>query len=499
MPILLEQVLANLMAGDLNDALPGTGSSQPGGLECTFYYNGVTLHDRRYVDKIRVTKIDGLHDSDIRDNREVLPADHGEIPLSAFYGGKNITIEGKIEAYNVNKLRDMQQGFRYAFSSLSENYLYILKASGVSYGAEDIRIACRKIAPIQMTEEQKDITFFRDFQLNLRASKPFFESANEHVETVNFGLLDEFSSNTIGASNYSIYTGSGMYVSGGSLFATTSSTNQIVASNMGYNPFDLQQTIKYTTTATVSNFSFGHTLRTLSATINLYAKLNAFGASSYIQLYANNASTITLLNTSSTFSLSASTSYWFMAYASGNSFMAGQWNVDPFNVSTPPITSVSTTLTGVDAVNLGSGIKGGCGLRFDNVMYDMPFDNFRVEPLNLNHQVITINNTGNFNAKPKVRLHGPMYNTTITNEVFLHGESSYRSFTIDGAINASTYYEYDISQGTLRDVDGNNVFSQFNVSSKDVILQPGDNFLAITSASTFASPRMDVYYRNTWI
>ena len=63
MPVLLEEILSTLAAGSATVALPGTGESQPGGLECTFQFGGLTMHARRYIDKIRITKLDGFQDA----------------------------------------------------------------------------------------------------------------------------------------------------------------------------------------------------------------------------------------------------------------------------------------------------------------------------------------------------------------------------------------------------------------------------------------------------
>lgn len=499
MPILLEQALATLAAGSATVAVPGTGISQPGGLECTFQYNGLVMHDRRYIDKIRITKLDGFQDADIRDSREPNPADHGETAFEAWYGGKTMTIEGRIEAHNVNKLRDMQQALRYAFSGLRENPLYLLKASTIDYGADDIQINCRKLSPIQMSEQQTNgSNFYRDFQLILRASKPWFETINETQETINFGILDDFSSNSFAASSYAYDVGSGMVISGGSLYATTGSENKIYRSDLGYEPIDVRSTIKWATTATIAGFQFGHTLRRLSATVGIYCEMNALGASSYMNIYKQDSS-LSLLATSAGFSLSASTYYWFRASANGNVIRAEHWPVDPFGSALSATVSLQTTLTGTDANLLGSGVYGDAGLRFVNTQNDIPFDDYRIEPLSLNHQVFTINNTGNFNARPKIRLSGPYYNAKITNEVYLEDDNAYRYMQIDGAISASTYYEMDVNNGTLEDVNGTNKFNQLNINSDDILLKPGLNYISITAASTFSAPRLDIFYRSTWI
>ena len=500
MPILLETIQANLAAGSATVAMPGSGTSQPGGLECRFQYNNLVMHDRQYIDKIRITKIDGLQDAEVRDSRDVNPADHGETPFEAWYGGRTITFEGRIEAFNVNKLRDMQQAFRFAFSGLKENPLYFLKASAISYGGEDIRINCRKYSAIQMSEQQSNgSNLYRDFQLTLRASKPWFESANEIEQTIDFGILDEFSSDSISASPYYTYdTGSGLVVSNGALYATAGSTNQVYRNSMGYDPSDLRTTIKYSTTGSVTNWEIGQMHRRLSATFGLLYKVHAYGASSYLSINTVNTD-ITTLATSSMFTLSASTSYWFRTAASGNMLSAEHWATDPYQSGLSASVTLEDTLSGSDVNSFGVGRQGKAGLFFSSVPYNMPFDDYRLEPLALNHQVLTIYNDGNFNARPVIRLYGPFADTTITNETYIDGETSYRSMTIDGGISASTYYEYDVANSTLRDVSDNNKFSQLNIESKDIVLAPGENRISILSSSLFDAPKLTVFFRNTWM
>lgn len=499
MPILLEDILSTLAGGSATVALPGSGQSQPPGLEAVLQYAGLSMHDRRYIDKIRITKMDGFQDADVRDSRENNPADHGETAFDAWYGGRTMTIEGRIEAHNINKLRDMQQAFRYAFSGLKENPLYMLRASSIDYGFDDIRINCRKYDKIQMSEQQTNgSNVYRDFMVTLRASKPWYESVTEHQETITFGVLDNFSSDSLAASLYAYDTGSGLFITNGSLFATIGPTNQIYRSDLGYDPIDSRDTIKFTTSATTSGYTFGHLLRRLSASVALYAEMNVNDTSSNINLYKID-SALSLLATSSSFSISASTSYWFRSYALEDTFAADVWTLDPFGSTSSSITSTSTTLTGGDSNLLGDGTLGKNGLMFSDVPCEVAFDDYRIEPMTLNHQVITITNNGNFNSRPKLRLYGPFCDTVITNEVYLEDETSYRYIQINDAISASTYYEYDVSEGTLQDVNGENKFSQLDILSKDILLPPTTSYISITSASTFSSPRMDIFYRDTWM
>src|SRR4051812_30414965 len=68
----------SLGQGDPVVAVPGSGTSQPRGLEVVFEYNGLRFHDRHVRDCYFVTEIAGLDDSELRDSREANPSDHGE-------------------------------------------------------------------------------------------------------------------------------------------------------------------------------------------------------------------------------------------------------------------------------------------------------------------------------------------------------------------------------------------------------------------------------------
>ena len=187
-PILLPPVEQGLASGDPLIALEGTGTSAPQGLEALLEYNGIYLHDRSTIDKIRIVDLDGFQDADIRDTREVNPQDHGETPFDAFYGGRTLTIAGRIEAHNVKKLRDMQQALRTAFLDLEEKPLIIRTGSLDT----DVYINCKKVSALQGRESQSNFVFYRDFLLTLRASNPRFLSYREITTDRAFGKIDSF-------------------------------------------------------------------------------------------------------------------------------------------------------------------------------------------------------------------------------------------------------------------------------------------------------------------
>ena len=170
-----------LAAGSSTEALLGTGTAVPGGIECHFKYNGLLFNNTRVIDKIRVTNIAGLDDADVRDSREENPAYEGETPYSSLPGGRTIVFTGRVEAYTLQKLRDMQMAIRNAFIDTSEEKpLYFLTGNS-SYNHY---IMCKKFSKLQWDEEQTKDNFFRDFQITLRASNPRFLRTTRKYEVI---------------------------------------------------------------------------------------------------------------------------------------------------------------------------------------------------------------------------------------------------------------------------------------------------------------------------
>lgn len=186
--------------GDPLIAVQGSGMAQPRGLEAVIEYNGLVLHDRKVVDKYRILEIDGLADADIRDVREPNPSAHGETAFTARYGGRTISMTGRVEAWSLYKMRDMVQALHQAFADLIEKPLIFRTPEGVN----DIQIWCRKSAPLQMREVQQNQFYFRDFLLTLRASNPRFVSRVVKSSTTDVGFSESFTVATT-LSNYNIF------------------------------------------------------------------------------------------------------------------------------------------------------------------------------------------------------------------------------------------------------------------------------------------------------
>lgn len=180
----------------------GSGAAQPRGLEVTFEYNGLKFNTVNTIDKIRITQIDGLADADVRDSRDTNPSAHGETTYPSYYGGRTITLTGRIEAHSLFKLRDMQQALRQAFNDISRERVLIFRTNDPN---DDIILACKKSTAMTMLESQTDYRFFRDFLITLRASNPRFLSYLTQSSSSSFSFLDNFSSASA-LNNYDVFT-----------------------------------------------------------------------------------------------------------------------------------------------------------------------------------------------------------------------------------------------------------------------------------------------------
>jgi phage-related protein len=180
MPLVLYPAEIGIGQGSSGGPVAGTQLAVPGGVESILEYNSLLLNVRKWWDTYLVTEIDGLDDADIRDARDQNPVDHGETAFDSYYGGRTITLSGKIRAYSLSKMRDLEQAMRSAFGDLQEHLLVVRGATP----AQDVAIYCKKYQKLTIKEAQTDMRHQRDFQVSLRASDPFLMSYLEHYAPV---------------------------------------------------------------------------------------------------------------------------------------------------------------------------------------------------------------------------------------------------------------------------------------------------------------------------
>ena len=170
--------------GQPDDGFAGSGIAGPRGIESVIEYNGLFMNVREWVDTYLVTNIGGLEDADVRDSREVNPGYHGETAFPGYYGGRTITLTGKVITKTIFKLRDMQQALRRAFINLDRELPLVFRAATPDL---DMMIYCRKSQSLQMADEQRTANHFeRAFLLTLRASNPRFLSSVRVLDELGF-------------------------------------------------------------------------------------------------------------------------------------------------------------------------------------------------------------------------------------------------------------------------------------------------------------------------
>lgn len=149
------------------------------GLEAKFTFNDLVLNDLSQPDRYRFSKIDGLYDADVRDQRDTNPSRHGETAYESFYAGRTLALHGTIHAGNLAKMRNMTYDLQDAFSSLDESQMTI------SFTNEtNTYINCGKNTTLDLAEIQESKKMQRNFLLALRASDPRFYSDPTQVISI---------------------------------------------------------------------------------------------------------------------------------------------------------------------------------------------------------------------------------------------------------------------------------------------------------------------------
>lgn len=138
----------------------------------------------RTMNNYYISDIGGMDDADIRFNEESNFYRDGTNPLTSKYGGRTITMTGKIEAQNVHKMRQMQTELKY---NLGTNFETPVVFRNVWNNGSDFMLNMRKNTSLQMAERQDSYLPRRDFLITMRSSYPFFESAAARTDIVIMG------------------------------------------------------------------------------------------------------------------------------------------------------------------------------------------------------------------------------------------------------------------------------------------------------------------------
>lgn len=477
-PVILPPALIEKGSGDPDVALFGTGESVPRGLEAVLEYNNLQMGDTRNIDCYFITQISGLGDADIRDSRENIPSDHGERAFNPYYGGRTIVISGFIRAFNITKLRDMQEALRTAFVELEEKPLY-WRTTDLT---KDVYINCRKIQPILMDEIQKDRNYTRDFQITLRASDPRFYSAQATVVSIDPNLISNpsFEDDTLGA------TPSNWTLSNPDAFASATLTTESYDGGHGTQGARLKGTkaADATQDILVAQTTVGDNTKGVTPS-DLY-KLATF-----VRIG-------TTANAPATGGIRASIDWYssadaFISSIDGTLLSSGaEFEGDIMASGAAPATAIYAkprveivTSTSSDYVELDIA-----DARFFRIGEDNENDSANIPE-------VIITNEGNFKSLPKIVINGPMekveINNTTTEQQFLFDELE--------SVPSDNSYEIDFSKRTLVDMSGNSVFGVVDHTSDNIELAPGDNYLTLETDMNGENndSSVSIVFRSAWI
>lgn len=498
MPILLEEFAQQLWSGDPRFYLPGSRKSTPLTLQALLKFNGIVINDRSVLDHYRIDSIDGFHGADIRHNAEENPGDHGETPLDNLLGGRTLLINGTIRSGNADRMSDLTQALRTAFYTMTEKPLVV----SVSDVTRDVYISARMSDKLGLIEEQTNDEFERKFQITMRASDPRWRSTAVHSYSIPLGFLDDFSADTLATNIWERLTGpAGTVISSGTLrVGIGSGTNTFHLSGLQWEPSDSSITVKFASPATLAT---GHSIATVHSWVDVQNYLfprvaMASSTLGQLQIWKRDSGTSSSLSTGSTFTVTPSTTYWLQSIKVGNDLTVSVFDSDPHVGSPTPLGTATHTLASGDVTKYGG--NGGVGMLVVNQVSVWPIDEYMLEPLSVNHEIVVPRNIGNFLAQPTIRLWGPMTSITISNATIMRDETTGRFIKINGTIPDGSYYVYDAREGTLFDDQGTSKDTQLDISSKDILLENGDNPLTLTASNlSTINPRIEVLFSDTWV
>ena len=158
-------------------------------INISYEYNGLTINNnvnewlsgaRSLIDWVYVVeKVEGLDSAGMREARENKAAQHGQNDWQSFLAERLITFEGKIMGKSASNLETARQALLDAYIPDGVYRWLKFTPSGAVAKQAYCKIYSRKIS-----EQYKDISYFRNFLINLIAIDPHIYSQEELTKTV---------------------------------------------------------------------------------------------------------------------------------------------------------------------------------------------------------------------------------------------------------------------------------------------------------------------------
>lgn len=501
MPAILPSVVEGLTSGSVLRISTGTGKSAPSGIDAIIAYNGLVMNNRKWLDSIIISEIDGMSDADIRDERENNPQEHGETSFESWYGGRTLTLKGFIRAFTLDKLRDIEQGMKTAFLSLEEKPLIIQGKTLES----SVQIYCKKNAPMAWTEVQnREDMFKRDFMITLRASNPRFLSLEEALYREEFGVIDNFSSDTITANDYKVLSGSvgKVQIKEGKLTFKETVTLQIARNSPEFFQPEPSAQFDYTPKGALTGSNMGFYLKYIDAENFVSLTVTETGAIRLGIKVAGTENVRTLVYSigSSPVSRTLGTAYRMKAEMRGGFiwFYHGTttaWvQTAKYEMTFPEIEKIGAAVYSRAYARFTPATTGTTEWSVDNLVFG--------SAVMEDEQALTVLNKGIFESQPIYELIGP-----ITRPKIHIAETDQELVFKEGAeVPAGDVWQVDVKEGTITNAAGESKFAKLDPTSDWPELIQGENHLRLSgegmapviSGVSGILPGLTVRFRHSW-
>lgn len=490
------------------------------GLQSIIQFNGLNMNDRLRPDRYMISKITGLGQADIRDNRIPRPSDHGEIPYDSFYGGVTLTFEGKMEANSLSEIGRMESDLRAALGSLVE--------SPMKFTWWDVHD--------DFSDGVTSQAFWTPFMTGA-ATFPSDRTMRISHEGVVYHNLRKYVDSRIGAQ---VVVGSPIgEATWGIAAAIVDSENYLkfVMNVNATNEFSIK--LAYVSAGVETQLSNPVTISAPRSGQSIWLALQQIGdtliGNAYVEnpLYSMEEESIASIT--ATINGSIANKFGFgvggMAgvFAKGNlanwifqdfrvdSIWPGDFflNVKPVTPLAPAKTREGTTtkfllpfMFAVRASNpricspvilsasMGSTIQPTLGRIYPHV-----FSQFYTVPINELGQLVNpvveqqaiCSNKGSWLAQTKLKIRGGITSPIVTNL------TTGQRLAINGSIAENDFLVIDCADHTIVNSSGASQFGVFDPSSQWLQLTPGDNRLILTGTSSVGGPTCTVMWKHTWI
>jgi hypothetical protein len=194
-----------------------------------------------------------------------------------------------------------------------------------------------------------------------------------YVHHGSMDVFDDFETDSI--SDYTINMGTGLVVTSGLLFPSTTTEKRLTYSARGHAIGDGQVTAAISTTTPTTGLVFAPRLKTLDTANWIEARLTA----STLSIWKYDAGTPTQLDAGVSFVPAINTTYWVRLRIEGLLVTAAVFSAQPTPMGTPAAVTTHT-LAGANATKYGTGITGSAGLRWIPSAAAQAVVEFAIEP-----------------------------------------------------------------------------------------------------------------------